>query len=131
MRRESIEGKNAITNSGNNARKAGNSLEITPADSMLKGQEERADTKAHNDDRITMPTSLNSVEPVVGICCAMGRHRSAAMVESAGKILWRGWQVQLYHRDITKKRTHPGRGYGKKRKGNMDRAKSIINDNFK
>ncbi|KAK0120005.1 hypothetical protein ONS95_011423 [Cadophora gregata] len=43
----------------------------------------------------------------VGISCAMGRHRSVAMVEELAKMSWPGWQVELQHRDLNNK---PGSG---------------------
>jgi len=45
----------------------------------------------------------------VGVSCAMGRHRSVAMVEELAKMSWPGWQVEVQHRDLNKKR-----GGGKK-----------------
>jgi hypothetical protein len=41
----------------------------------------------------------------VGIFCAMGRHRSVAMVEELSKFSWPGWDVKVDHRDISKKRS--------------------------
>ncbi|KAH6713903.1 hypothetical protein BKA61DRAFT_52281 [Leptodontidium sp. MPI-SDFR-AT-0119] len=40
----------------------------------------------------------------VGIFCAMGRHRSVALVEDLAKMSWPGWQVEVEHRDLNKKR---------------------------
>jgi len=36
----------------------------------------------------------------VGIFCAMGRHRSVAMVEELKNLPWPGWHVVIEHRDI-------------------------------
>jgi hypothetical protein len=52
----------------------------------------------------------------VGIYCAMGRHRSVAMVEELAKLSWPGWCVEVEHRDISKKR-----GVGKKFGGKDNR----------
>jgi RNase adaptor protein for sRNA GlmZ degradation len=48
----------------------------------------------------------------VGIFCAMGRHRSVAMVEELVRMSWPGWHLRVEHRDIAKKR-----GQGKKAGG--------------
>jgi hypothetical protein len=40
----------------------------------------------------------------VGIFCAMGRHRSVAMIEELAKMSWAGWQAKVEHRDVSKKR---------------------------
>jgi hypothetical protein len=53
----------------------------------------------------------------VGIYCAMGRHRSVAMVEELAKLSWPGWRVEVEHRDISKKR-----GGGKKSGGKDSRG---------
>ncbi len=48
----------------------------------------------------------------VGISCAMGRHRSVAMVEELAKMSWPGWRVEVHHRDLSKMRgpsKKPGR----------------------
>lgn len=53
----------------------------------------------------------------VGIFCAMGRHRSVAMVEELARCEWPGWRVEVIHRDIDKKR-----GAGKKFGGRQSRG---------
>ena len=53
----------------------------------------------------------------VGISCAMGRHRSVAMVEELAKMSWPGWHVEVQHRDLNKKR-----GSGKKSGGKQSRG---------
>lgn len=53
----------------------------------------------------------------VGIYCAMGKHRSVAMVEELARLSWPGWCVVVEHRDISKKR-----GAGKKSGGKSSRG---------
>ena len=53
----------------------------------------------------------------VGIFCAMGRHRSVAMVEELKNLPWPGWHVVIEHRDIFKKH-----GAGKKSSGQRSRG---------
>lgn len=40
----------------------------------------------------------------VGIFCEMGRHRSVAMVEELARLGWPGWEVEVVHRDVDRKR---------------------------
>jgi hypothetical protein len=53
----------------------------------------------------------------VGIFCAMGRHRSVAMVEELSKPSWPGWDVKVEHRDILKKRSGGKKSGGKGSRG--------------
>lgn len=53
--------------------------------------------------------SSHEPELRVGVFCAMGRHRSVALVEELSRLSWPGWEVRVEHRDISKKR-----GAGKK-----------------
>jgi RNase adaptor protein for sRNA GlmZ degradation len=87
--------------------------------------EEDEDAEAKNesssDQEILGDNNANSrdkkVTLRVGIYCAMGRHRSVAMVEALAKLSWPGWRVEVLHRDIAKKK----RGAGKK-PGNLSRG---------
>ena len=55
-----------------------------------------------DDDTVGSRDQTNTLR--VGIYCAMGRHRSVAMVEELRKFPWPGWRVQVEHRDLSKKR---------------------------
>ncbi|RFU35112.1 hypothetical protein B7463_g1246, partial [Scytalidium lignicola] len=55
----------------------------------------------------TKPSELSPpTEPEVrvGIFCAMGKHRSVAMVEELAAMTWPGWQLKVIHRDLMKRR---------------------------
>jgi len=54
--------------------------------------------------RVYMEQDFSGLELRVGIVCAMGRHRSVAMVEELSRMSWEGWDVEVEHRDIAKKR---------------------------
>jgi hypothetical protein len=67
----------------------------------------------------------------VGIFCAMGRHRSVAMVEELSKLSWAGWGVQVEHRDISKKRSGGKKSSGKGSRGTRGGAvSSEFDDEF-
>ncbi len=51
----------------------------------------------------------------VGVFCAMGRHRSVAMVELLSRLPWPGWEVQVQHRDMMKRRGQTKNSGGKRR----------------
>lgn len=50
------------------------------------------------------PPTSTEIQVRVGISCAMGKHRSVAMVEELAILPWPGWQVCIVHRDLTRKR---------------------------
>jgi hypothetical protein len=54
----------------------------------------------------------------ISIYCAMGRHRSVAMVESLAQMTWPGWEVRVVHRDVERKRG--GKSGREKGRGNME-----------
>lgn len=54
--------------------------------------------------RVYTEQDFSGLELRVGIVCAMGRHRSVAMVEELSRMPWSGWDVEVEHRDIAKKR---------------------------
>jgi hypothetical protein len=66
----------------------------------------------------------------VGIFCAMGRHRSVAMVEELSKLSWRGWDVKVEHRDISKRRSGGKKSSGKGSRGSRGGAVSSQFDEF-
>ena len=68
----------------------------------------------------------------VGIFCAMGRHRSVAMVEELAKVSWAGWQVKVEHRDISKKRGQGKKSGGrdKKSRGTRGGGSSYVDDDY-
>jgi hypothetical protein len=67
----------------------------------------------------------------VGIFCAMGRHRSVAIVEELSKLSWPGWDVKVEHRDISKKRSGGRKSSGKGSRGTRGGAvSSQFDDEF-
>ncbi|KAE9380227.1 hypothetical protein N431DRAFT_394851 [Stipitochalara longipes BDJ] len=62
----------------------------------------RADRESIDNDDSTSRDQANALR--VGIFCAMGKHRSVAMVEELAKRSWPGWHVEVQHRDISKNR---------------------------
>jgi hypothetical protein len=74
------------------------------------------DESATNDsDDELLSSSGDQVILRAGISCAMGRHRSVAMVEELARMTWPGWEVKVLHRDVLKKRG--GRRDASKRSG--------------
>jgi hypothetical protein len=65
------------------------------------------------------PPTDDDVELRVSVFCAMGKHRSVAMVEALSRMPWPGWQVVVVHRDLLKKRGEKKR---RERKGNGNRG---------
>jgi hypothetical protein len=84
--------------------------ELDEADDRGEDNDEDTDSPSRSDD--DDDSADNEVALRVGIFCAMGRHRSVAMVEELAKMQWPGWKVKVEHRDISKKR-----GQGKKSAG--------------
>lgn len=102
----------------------------------VASDEEEADG---DEDVNTAPSSDEESDPTnhstnlrVGIFCAMGRHRSVAMVEELAKMSWPGWQVKVEHRDISKKRGGGKKAGGrdKKSRGTRGGASSYVNDDY-
>jgi hypothetical protein len=77
-------------------------------DEESAGSEEEGTPSIENHETTESPSSQEP-ELRVGIFCAMGRHRSVALVEDLSRLSWPGWEVRVEHRDISKKR-----GAGKK-----------------
>jgi hypothetical protein len=73
------------------------------------GSSEEEGTASSTSHETAESPSSQEPELQVGIFCAMGRHRSVAMVEELSRLSWPGWEVRVEHRDISKKR-----GAGKK-----------------
>ncbi|KAG4432457.1 hypothetical protein IFR05_012047 [Cadophora sp. M221] len=71
------------------------SEEAPEVDSSISSEADSSSGETDQDD----PSTLR-----VGIFCAMGRHRSVALVEELAKMSWPGWQVEVEHRDLNKKR---------------------------
>jgi hypothetical protein len=88
-------------------------------DSDEDGAEEATDDddeSATNDsDNEVLRFSGNQVILRAGIYCAMGRHRSVAIVEELARMTWPSWEVKVLYRDILKKRG--GRRDASKRSG--------------
>ncbi|KAF4624971.1 hypothetical protein G7Y89_g13196 [Cudoniella acicularis] len=64
-----------------------------------------------------LPSHFSQIEIRVGISCAMGRHRSVAMVENIAREEWPGWEVRVEHRDIAKKSHNRKKSSGRKSRG--------------
>jgi hypothetical protein len=56
----------------------------------------------------------------VGVFCERGKHRSVAMVEQLRKLDWPGWDVEVEHRDVLKKKG--GNRIGKTSRGKGSRG---------
>lgn len=67
--------------------------------------------------RVYNEQDFSGLELRVGIVCAMGRHRSVAMVEELSRMAWPGWDVEVEHRDVAKKRGTGGKTGGKGSRG--------------
>jgi RNase adaptor protein for sRNA GlmZ degradation len=78
-------------------------------------EESTSSQESFHDDAVSSRDGATTLR--VGIFCAMGRHRSVAMVEELAKLSWPGWRVEVEHRDISKKR-----GAGKKSGGKGSRG---------
>jgi len=89
--------------------------------SAQESEEEGIDDSASSDDEAShssQEADQNGVSTLrVGISCAMGRHRSVAMVEELAKLSWPGWEVQVEHRDLFKKRSAGKKSGGKQSRG--------------
>lgn len=72
-------------------------------DDALDDEQEQESSRESFDDDAVRSRDVNTILRV-GIFCAMGRHRSVAMVEELANISWPGWLVEVEHRDISKKR---------------------------
>jgi len=106
-----VEGKSNIDEGRQNETQG----ELDESEESGDSDEERASSSAsHEAD--DSPTSQKP-ELRVGIFCAMGRHRSVAMVEELSRLSWLGWEVSVEHRDVYKKR-----GGGKKMESRSSRG---------
>ena len=75
-------------------------LEENEVDGAEQGDNESATDESNQE---ILETSEDQVNLRVGIYCAMGRHRSVAMVEELSMMSWPGWEVKVIHRDVSKK----------------------------
>jgi hypothetical protein len=67
----------------------------------------------------------------VEIFCVMGRHSGVTMVEELGKSSWPGLDVEVAHRDISKKRSAGKKSSGKGSRGTRGGdASSHFDDEF-
>ncbi|KAL2069854.1 hypothetical protein VTL71DRAFT_14533 [Oculimacula yallundae] len=113
--------KGVLLKSGQTARTESNRAprdqyaeKVESEDTSEDGDETSSEVESsteHTDE--TVPPVLR-----VGIFCAMGRHRSVAMVEELAKMSWPGWQVEVQHRDLNKKRGRGKQSSGKESRGN-------------
>ncbi|KAE8453197.1 hypothetical protein EG329_011264 [Mollisiaceae sp. DMI_Dod_QoI] len=67
--------------------------------------------------RVYNEQDFSGLELRIGIVCAMGRHRSVAMVEELARMSWPGWEVEVEHRDVSKKRGTEKKTGGKGSRG--------------
>ncbi|CZR52227.1 uncharacterized protein PAC_02104 [Phialocephala subalpina] len=67
--------------------------------------------------RVYTEQDFSGLELRVGIVCAMGRHRSVAMVEELSRMSWTGWDIEVRHQDIAKKRNSEKKAGGKGSRG--------------
>lgn len=82
-----------------------------------EGQPDLESVKYDNSTSRNQPATLR-----VGIFCAMGKHRSVAMVEELGKLAWPGWRIEVQHRDIFKKHGAAKKSGGQRSRGNRGGA---------
>ncbi|KUJ12279.1 uncharacterized protein LY89DRAFT_721940 [Mollisia scopiformis] len=86
---------------------------VVNGDSQKKTEEDESGYR-----RVYNEQDFSGLELRVGIVCAMGRHRSVAMVEELSRVSWPGWDVEVEHRDVAKKRgTGGGKSGGKGSRG--------------
>lgn len=81
----------------------------TPAMQHDEGDEEEVDdTEDSSEDSPDSPDSIPISHPLlirVGCNCALGHHRSVAMVQELSQLPWpQEWQVHIVHRDLGRKR---------------------------
>ncbi|KAF8862241.1 hypothetical protein BDZ45DRAFT_553917, partial [Acephala macrosclerotiorum] len=67
--------------------------------------------------RVYTEQDFSGLELRVGIVCAMGRHRSVAMVEELSRMTWTGWDIEVQHQDVAKKRNSEKKTAGKGSRG--------------
>ncbi|KAH6679634.1 hypothetical protein B0J14DRAFT_650020 [Halenospora varia] len=80
-------------------------------------ERERGGSLAANPESSGLSSHSDKIEIRVGINCAMGRHRSVAIVENLASDDWPGWEVRVEHRDISKKREQKKKTGGRKSRG--------------
>ena len=80
---------------------AGKHVEAEEEDAAPKCDEEGSRSESMNGDTVSSRDQITMLR--VGVYCAMGKHRSVAMVEELARLPWPGWRVQVEHRDISKK----------------------------
>jgi hypothetical protein len=107
---------------------------VTDESNVTSDEEEddiNGDVSSPGDEESDQVNDNNTLR--VGIFCAMGRHRSVAMVEELAKMSWPGWQVKVEHRDISKKRGQGKNAGGrdKKSRGTRGGASSYVDDDCK
>lgn len=93
--------------------------EAEEEESVAAGSDDAGDelsSEGADDDSISSSPDVPELQ--VGIFCAMGRHRSVAMVETLAKMPWPGWRVKVEHRDVAKKRGLKSGARDKKSRGN-------------
>ncbi|PVH87629.1 hypothetical protein DL98DRAFT_509850 [Cadophora sp. DSE1049] len=90
----------------------------TPEEEALSDEEQEEDYTIPNEaDSSSGESDQDASALRVGIFCAMGRHRSVAMVEVLAQMSWPGWQVEVQHRDVFKKRDSGKKSGGKQSRG--------------
>lgn len=104
----------------------GHDAKGSPKEGQGEPSEEEALSDEEQDEDDDVPSEADSSSEVsgqdasglrVGVSCAMGRHRSVAMVEVLAQMSWPGWQVEVQHRDVNKKRGSVKKTGGKQSRG--------------
>jgi hypothetical protein len=99
---------------------------------FVEAKEESDEKGTSSDQECTDDENVNSREQKdtlrVGIYCAMGRHRSVAMVEELASLSWPGWRVEVEHRDIAKKRRAGKKSGGRNSRGSRGGTISTQSD---
>lgn len=112
-------------------RRASQEVEADERNSPTADVEDGTDSGEESMDDKSVSSSDGTSTLRVGIFCAMGRHRSVAMVEELAKQSWPGWEVQVEHRDLSKKRGSGKKSGGKSSRGTRGGAISTnIDDGF-
>lgn len=106
-----------VENGGENKRE--NNSKRTSSDEEEEEDSSDPNHEEHASDSDLESSSSSPSGPVlrVGIFCAMGRHRSVAMVELLSRLPWPGWEIQVQHRDMMKKRGQMKKSGGKGSRG--------------
>jgi RNase adaptor protein for sRNA GlmZ degradation len=104
---------------------ASEELEAKERNNDASEDEEEYSSSQESQDDHTTASRDDETTLRVGIFCAMGRHRSVAIVEGLAKLSWPGWRVEVEHRDISKKHGAGKKFGGQSHRGSRGGAMSI------